>query len=68
MNTQHLVTQMRAARREPHLLLADAEAERGTLEAVVLSTPFDLLDRQPPGDGMSIAATIRESIADRSEL
>lgn len=53
---------------EPRLLLADAEAARGALEAAVLCTPAALLDQEPPGGGPSIAALVADSLADESDL
>ncbi len=53
---------------ELQLLLADAEAARGTLEALLLCTPAALLDREPPGGGPAIAALVAESLEDERTI
>lgn len=46
---------------EPQLLLADAQAARGAVEALLLLAPAELLEREPPGGGPSIAAVMAEA-------
>ncbi len=46
---------------EPQLLLADAQEARGALESLLIATPADILDREPPGGGPSIAAIVAEA-------
>jgi uncharacterized damage-inducible protein DinB len=53
---------------EPQMLLADAQAARGALEALLLCTPASLLGQAPPGGGPTIAMIAEESLADEQDL
>jgi hypothetical protein len=53
---------------EPQLLLADAMASRGALEAALHAVPDTLLERQPDAGGPSIAEILGAVLADERDL
>jgi uncharacterized damage-inducible protein DinB len=62
------LTALGVAQNEPQLLLADAEQARGALEAALRGIPAELIEREPPGGGPSIAAIVAEALADEAAL
>ena len=56
------------AQNEPQLLLADAQAVRGAIEAQWLLAPAALLEREPPGGGPTIAAISAAALSEEQAL
>jgi hypothetical protein len=62
------LTTLGVVQNEPQLLLADAEEARGALEAALRGIPVELIGREPPGGGPSIATIVAEALADEAAL